>query len=611
MLSQIIQTIRLEWRPLLVADLLYKAIASLMLIPAVSFLFRLFLYVSGRDILTDTDIANFILHPIGLITIVIAGGALVTVLAMELATLMSLLLGRLHLQQSRPLAALWFACDHASLILRVATRVILRLIFIAAPFLAVGGGLYLGFLTDFDINYYLSHRPPKFLIVGGLIGLILVAMAALLLHACLNWSMAIPLALFEKVPAEQSLQASQEVMRGKRLQLLKWLGVWFGINFLINSILTACLFFLGRLLMPTETESIYLTVIVMGVIVSLWGGMNFLIQILSTISLSACLTFFYYHICRGEGFLLAEIEEPKPAWTFKLTTGRILAGIALTFALTFAVGVGAVLTVRLKDNVEVTAHRGASEKAPENTLAAFRQAIEDGADWIELDVQEAKDGRVVVAHDSDLKKVANNPIKIWEGTAAELRTVDIGSYFDPTFSEERMPLLSEVLELCRGKVRVNIELKYYGHNQNLEQKVIDLVEQYDMEENIVIMSLKESMIRKVKELRPNWTVGLLTAVAASDITRAKADFLAVSTKIATNSFIEAAHKKGKRVHVWTINDAETMSLMIGRGADNLITDRPALAKQVLAERALLSPLERLLLEFSFLFGKELPPVIEQ
>ena len=97
-------------------------------------------------------------------------------------------------------------------------------------------------------------------------------------------------------------------------------------------------------------------------------------------------------------------------------------------------------------------------------------------------------------------------------------------------------------------------------------------------------------------------MGLLTAVAAGDLTRADADFLAVNTQLATHDFVRRAHENGKSVHVWTLNDPVTMSTMISRGADNLITDHPALARQVLDERAALSPVERLLIELAFLFG---------
>ena len=126
-----------------------------------------------------------------------------------------------------------------------------------------------------------------------------------------------------------------------------------------------------------------------------------------------------------------------------------------------------------------------------------------------------------------------------------------------------------------------------------------------MEDEVLMMSLKRDSIQKVRVLRPSWTIGLLSAVAIGDLTEVDADFLAVNTGIATRGFVTAARKRGKAVHVWTVNDPVTMSTMIGRGIDNLITDKPAFAREVLRQRAELGSLERLLLELAILFGS--PP----
>jgi glycerophosphoryl diester phosphodiesterase len=118
----------------------------------------------------------------------------------------------------------------------------------------------------------------------------------------------------------------------------------------------------------------------------------------------------------------------------------------------------------------------------------------------------------------------------------------------------------------------------------------------------VIMSLKYGSIQKVRALRPQWIVGLLTAVSLGDLTRVDADFLAVGTGVATQGFVNLAQSRGKDVQVWTVNDPIVMSTMISRGVNSLITDKPALAREVLQQRATLSSMERLLLELAILFG---------
>ena len=140
--------------------------------------------------------------------------------------------------------------------------------------------------------------------------------------------------------------------------------------------------------------------------------------------------------------------------------------------------------------IEIIAHRGAAGLRPENTMSAVVKAIEDGADWIEIDVQETADGEVVVAHDSDFMKSAGVDLKVWNVTMADLARIDIGSSFDPAYSAERTPTLRDVLLAARGRSKVMIELKYYGHNVDLEDRVARIVEETGMTDQIAVMSLE-------------------------------------------------------------------------------------------------------------------------
>ena len=214
---------------------------------------------------------------------------------------------------------------------------------------------------------------------------------------------------------------------------------------------------------------------------------------------------------------------------------------------------------------------------------------------------------MIVVHDSDFMKLSGVPLKVWDGTLAQVQAIDVGGWFGPEFSGERVPTLEVVLETVRASdARLVIELKYYGHDQDLERRVVDLVERLGMTDRVAIMSLKYDGIRKVRGLRPDWTVGLLSATAIGDLSRMDADFLAVNQGMAKPSFVRRAHRAGKKVFVWTINDPVTMSRVLSLGVDGVITDEPAMARQVVAERAGMSTAERLLVHAAVLFGKPLP-----
>ena len=189
---------------------------------------------------------------------------------------------------------------------------------------------------------------------------------------------------------------------------------------------------------------------------------------------------------------------------------------------------------------------GSSAAAPENTMAAVRQALVDRADWVEIDVQETADGHVVLFHDSDFMKLAGVDLKIWDATLADLKDIDVGSWFGPDFKDERVPTLDEVLKECKGKAGVNIELKYYGHDEQLEQRVAEIVEANGMQDHVVFMSLKQDAVKKMKSLRPQWKVGLLMSVSAGDLKNIHADFLAVNREFCPSALCQHGPPDRKR-----------------------------------------------------------------
>jgi glycerophosphoryl diester phosphodiesterase len=300
----------------------------------------------------------------------------------------------------------------------------------------------------------------------------------------------------------------------------------------------------------------------------------------------------------------ARLSENVLGW--QVTPRRL--GIVLIGSAVVAIGAGAWLLndIQTTDRVTIVAHRGAAGKAPENTLAAVRQAIADKTDWVEIDVQETADGHVVVVHDSDFMKLSGVPLKTWQASFEQVRQIDVGSWFSDEFADERVPTLKEVLETARGKAGVVIELKYYGHDQALEQRVVDIVEEANMVPDVAVMSLKYEGIQKMRALRPDWSIGLLSATAVGDLAGLDADFLAVSMGMARPGFIRRAQAAGRQVFVWTVNDPVSMSRMISLGVDGVITDEPDLARQVLADRADMSSMERLMLHAAVLFDRPAP-----
>jgi glycerophosphoryl diester phosphodiesterase len=199
-------------------------------------------------------------------------------------------------------------------------------------------------------------------------------------------------------------------------------------------------------------------------------------------------------------------------------------------------------------------------------------------------------------------KLAGVPTKIWDATMEDVETIDIGSWFGPEYADQRTPTLREVLEATKGKSKVIIELKYYGHDVDLENRVAALVEEFEMQDDIATMSLKYPAVQKMKALRPDWRAGVLAATAVGNLAGLEGDFVAVNAATVSPGLIRSVHSAGKEIYVWTVNDPLQMSAMASMGVDGWITDRPAMAREVLRVRAEMGPAERVLLWLATTFG---------
>ncbi len=226
----------------------------------------------------------------------------------------------------------------------------------------------------------------------------------------------------------------------------------------------------------------------------------------------------------------------------------------------------------------ITGHRGNSSEAPENTLSAIELAIAAGADFVEVDVQLSKDGRLVLLHDHHLLRLAGLDKFIWDVTYDELRELDIGSWFSEAFAGERIPCLEEVFEVTQGKVKLNLELKVNSQQKHLAKSVVDLINQSGFEG--VISSFDYPSLHMVKQLNPQLSRGLIMAREVPDWLSLEVDFYSVYFKVATSAFIDKCHGNKRGIHVWTVNEVEDMKRLRDLGVDNLITDVPEIAKKI-------------------------------
>jgi glycerophosphoryl diester phosphodiesterase len=332
------------------------------------------------------------------------------------------------------------------------------------------------------------------------------------------------------------------------------------------------------------------------VLLLFWAFAHAVVAALSNGALADILYRIYLRVSPESTAELAADEGADDRRPGAAVPAGALIAIAVA-AITFGLFAGGRLldNIAEKRTVEVIAHRGAAGIRPENTMAAINKAVEDQADWVEIDVQETADNEVIVVHDSDFMKLGGVDLKVWDATMRDIAEIDIGSWFDPSYANERTPTLREGLHAVKGRSKLLIELKYYGHDVDLEASVAAIVEELGMASDVAIMSLKIDGVRKMQALRPDWRYGILAATAIGDLASLNANFLAVNTGQASLQLIRKAHQQEKQVYVWTVDDPLTMSRMISMGVDGLITNEPALARQVIDMVNELTTYERLAL----------------
>ncbi|MBE9476789.1 MAG: glycerophosphodiester phosphodiesterase, partial [Proteobacteria bacterium] len=551
--------------------------------------------LSGTQALTDQDIARLLLSPIGVAGLIMAGSVLIVIAVLELALMLWVIQADTKGQHINLVAALRAIASRLPRLLGYAARLIMRLATVILPFAALAGLVAWTLLTEFDINYYLAFHPPEFIRAVLIIAPIILCLLCVLLYLFTGWALAFQLALFTDTPLSGIFAESVARSQGLRKYILGRFVLWGVLSFLITVSIAVALRFIIVTIMPDVSASLPIVAVTGGVLLVIWSATMILVSAFNTGTLAIILS----NIAKRADIPFSD-RAPAPVASNLRWLALTLAG----FFLASSIGSATALYhgAGTPDQVAVIAHRGAAGKRPENTMAAMEAAIKDGADWLEIDVQETADGEVIVIHDSDFMKIAGNPAKVWETTAAALANIDVGTWFDPAYSAERVPTLKQVLLAARGRARVLIELKYYGHDVDLAGRVAAIVEATDMVADTAFMSLNRNQMARMKAIRPNWRVGLLAATAIGDLSKVEADFLAVSTASASAGFIARARKAGKDVYVWTVNDPLAMSRMMSRGAVGLITDEPAMAVETIAARRDTPLVGRLMLEAADLIG---------
>lgn len=231
--------------------------------------------------------------------------------------------------------------------------------------------------------------------------------------------------------------------------------------------------------------------------------------------------------------------------------------------------------------LHIIAHRGASAYAPENTFAAFEKAVELGADFIELDVQLTKDGRLAVIHDDKVDRTTNGTGFVREYTMNELEKLDAGSWFSPEFQGEKIPSLEAVLGKYHNKTGLLIEIKSSKTQPGIEKAAGQLISRFGHSMNAIVQSFDAGAMRALHHMYPSIPTAVLIRPRFGMLPRARlrqiaefARYVSLKATMVSPFLIKSIHSCDLKALAWTVNGEKTGRRLKSWKIDGIITDYP-------------------------------------
>lgn len=433
---------------------------------------------------------------------------------------------------------------------------------------------------------------------------LLTAAALVLFYANVRFLLAVPIFALSDAGGSEAMRRSWRLTRGWRVFPLLLAGL---VYLLVGGLLTGLL--LTVAVIPTaiaDAAAPQAAPVVAGISVALAHGLSLLITAFVTAGiLGASMS-----LVRQLDPL--EQEAPAPVARAVGDSARVHRSSML-----FVVGLIAAMTVvssfswvpamqRLSEHPTtlVLGHRGFSDGGVENTIPGLEAAHAAGADLVEMDVMETKDGQFVVMHDPNLGRLAGKDLHVKDLTLEELTQITVHDQFG---HEAKIPSVEDyVIRAQELDQRLLMEIKLGGADSpDHVERLLAQLEQLGVAENNIYHTLDYDSAEKLKSLRPDLTVGYILPVAGLGVPDTSADFLVVEQESATPSLQQETKDAGLGFFVWTVDDSEEQRIWLRQDADGMITDHPDVAlesrQQIQDERGMVDSLVDVLRSFIVVF----------
>ena len=572
------QIIRQNWKNILLFEFLYRGITTPVYMRLVSRGIRLALRAAGYSYLTPANIGNFLIQPVTLLAFAAAAFVGILILSLETAGLVTAFQGSAYYQKLTPLHILWGGLQKMKD--EMEKRNWQLPLFLAAQYLLI----HLPFILRTIVRYKpanfifqeLKKQPVAvtFLIILLIFGILAVIPRSLTVYGC----------MIEQKHFHSGVVRSWQMTHKRKWRIASLAMFWELAVILLASAVYAVSVCVAAVCVVYFSRQSLAMAVLLSAADRLETGIIYLASMLTFVMVFAALSVAYYQY--GNRRFHADRWDfgyPARGSINRKTMAMVLAALLSVglFYIYDLVRNGSELSEELLIETEITAHRGSSVTAPENTIPAIEKAMEEMADSVEIDVQITSDGVIVLGHDASLKRVAGVNRSIASMTFAQLEQLDVGSWFSKSYEGTRIPALSEVLELCSQKIGLNIEIKYVGKNSELPEKTAEMIKAYGMENQCVVTSTNLPYLRRVKAVLPEVRTGYIISAAYGNFYSSEdIDFISIRSGFVTSALMQNAHEQGKAVYAWTVNSKSELERLTLLGVDGIITDRPVLAREI-------------------------------
>lgn len=229
------------------------------------------------------------------------------------------------------------------------------------------------------------------------------------------------------------------------------------------------------------------------------------------------------------------------------------------------------------NNLKIVSHRAKYVMDdPENSITGIRDSINHKVDYAEIDVQETRDGVVILMHDKNLKRLTGQNATVDDLTYSQIRRLRIKPPTILTHKPERIPTLEQAIIESKGKINLIIEIKPYGNTRDLTRNVVTLMEKYDLVNGSIIHSMSYNALCYVKHLDSRIVTGYIVVSPMKHLPEINVDFYSIEDKFVTKRLIKQVHRDNKKIYVWTIDDLPSMSKFTNYSPNGIISDNPNL-----------------------------------